>query len=86
MERWWLRTVISCEMAKVVGFKGEVIFDSSKPDGTPRKVLDVSKVKTLGWEPQISLEVGLKLAYEWALQADAFSIAAASYQPATTNP
>jgi GDP-L-fucose synthase len=73
-------------MAKVVGFKGEVIFDSSKPDGTPRKVLDVSKVKTLGWEPQISLEVGLKLAYEWALQADAFSIAAASYQPATTNP
>ena len=61
-------------MAKVVGFKGEIIFDSSKPDGTPRKVLDVSKVKSLGWEPQISLEVGLRLAYEWALGADAFSL------------
>jgi GDP-L-fucose synthase len=64
-------------MAKVVGYKGEIVFDASKPDGTPRKVLDVSKVKALGWEPQISLEIGLKLAYEWALKAGAFNVAAA---------
>jgi GDP-L-fucose synthase len=65
-------------MAKVVGFKGEILFDSTKPDGTPRKVLDVSKVKSLGWEPQISLEVGLRLSYEWALKMDAFAL---SVQP-----
>jgi GDP-L-fucose synthase len=72
-------------MAKVVGFKGEVLFDSSKPDGTPRKVLDVSKVKSLGWEPHISLEIGLRLAYEWALQADAFSTPAVAYAATSTN-
>ena len=55
-------------MAKVVGFTGEVVFDSSKPDGTPRKVLNVDKMKSLGWQPEISLEIGLRLSYEWALQ------------------
>ena len=64
-------------MAKVVGYKGEIVFDASKPDGTPRKVLDVTKMKSLGWEPRISLEIGLKLAYEWALKAGAFDIVAA---------
>ncbi len=67
---------LASTMAHVVGFKGEIVFDSSKPDGTPRKVLDVSKVKSLGWEPQISLEVGLRLSYEWALQTDAFTCSA----------
>jgi nucleoside-diphosphate-sugar epimerase len=55
---------LASTMARVVGFKGESVFDSSKPDGTPRKVLDVSKVKSLGWEPLISLEVCLRLSYE----------------------
>lgn len=49
---------------KVVGFEGELVFDSTKPDGTPRKLLDVSKLHSLGWKHTITLEDGLKMAYE----------------------
>ncbi|RYF22221.1 MAG: GDP-L-fucose synthase [Flavobacteriales bacterium] len=49
---------------KVVGFKGNITFDSSKPDGTPRKLMDVSKLHALGWKHQIQLEEGLNLAYQ----------------------
>jgi GDP-L-fucose synthase len=49
---------------KVVGFEGNITFDESKPDGTPRKLMDVSKLHNLGWSHQIELEEGLKLAYE----------------------
>jgi GDP-L-fucose synthase len=59
-------------MREVVGYQGEIRFDTSKPDGTPRKVLDVSKVKSLGWAPVISLRDGLALAYRWALENDSF--------------
>ncbi|HMO02451.1 MAG TPA: GDP-L-fucose synthase [Oligoflexia bacterium] len=52
---------------EVVGFDGELVFDSSKPDGMPRKVLDVSRIKKLGWAPKVSLFDGLKKTYEWAL-------------------
>lgn len=52
-------------MAEVVGFQGQVVFDASKPDGAPRKLLDVSRLKSLGWEPQISLPDGLRSTYEW---------------------
>ena len=45
---------------KTVGYAGKVIWDSSKPDGTPRKLMDVSKLKSLGWEPKISLEEGIR--------------------------
>ena len=45
---------------KTVGYSGEIIWDSTKPDGTPRKLMDVSKLKSLGWEPKISLEEGIK--------------------------
>jgi len=45
---------------KTVGYEGKVIWDSSKPDGTPRKLLDISKLKSLGWTPSISLEEGIK--------------------------
>jgi GDP-L-fucose synthase len=76
---------LACTKAKVVGFQGEIVFDSSKPDGTPRKVLDVSRVKSLGWEPQISLEVGLKLSYEWALRTDAFTLCAQPRVAASTS-
>jgi GDP-L-fucose synthase len=49
---------------EIVGFKGEIKHDLSKPDGTPKKLLDVSKIKQLGWEPKISLEEGIKKVYE----------------------
>ncbi len=52
---------------KTVGFDGDITLDSSKPDGTPRKLLDVSVIKSLGWSPDTSLEEGLKIAYEWFL-------------------
>lgn len=56
-------------MASVVGFSGSIEFDTSKPDGTARKVLDVSRINRLGWRPSISLESGLRSTYEWALNA-----------------
>jgi GDP-L-fucose synthase len=49
----------------VVGFEGEIEWDSSKPDGTPRKLLDVSRMTALGWKPKISLEDGIRATYEW---------------------
>lgn len=52
-------------VARVTGFKGELVFDASKPDGTPRKLMDVSRLKSLGWQAQTTLEDGLRLAYEW---------------------
>ena len=55
-------------MATVVGFKGAIEFDTSKPDGTPRKVLDVSRVQALGWQPRTQLQAGLEKAYAWALE------------------
>jgi GDP-L-fucose synthase len=48
----------------IIGFEGELIFNPEKPDGTPRKLMDVSKIKSLGWEPKIDLETGIKLAYQ----------------------
>jgi GDP-L-fucose synthase len=55
-------------IADIVGYKGKIRYDSSKPDGTPRKLLDVSRLKSLGWKPSISLEDGIKLAYDWFLK------------------
>jgi GDP-L-fucose synthase len=54
-------------ICEVVGFRGELRWDRSKPDGTPRKLLDVSKIKTLGWRPTISLRDGVARFYEWFL-------------------
>lgn len=54
-------------VAKVVGYKGNISFDVSKPDGTPRKLMDVSRLKDLGWEYSIGLEEGLVATYEWFL-------------------
>lgn len=55
-------------MKKVVGFAGALKFDSSKPDGTPRKLMDVSRLKALGWQYSVALEDGLRSTYEWFLQ------------------
>ena len=51
----------------IVGFKGEIVWDGSKPDGTPRKLLDSSRINSLGWEAEIPLEQGLASTYEWYL-------------------
>lgn len=51
----------------IVGYKGEVSWDTSKPNGTPRKLLDVSTINTLGWKSSTSLEEGIKRSYEWFL-------------------
>ncbi|MCU1242316.1 MAG: GDP-L-fucose synthase [Candidatus Acidoferrum typicum] len=55
-------------IAKVVGFKNHLLFDHSKPDGTPRKLLDVSRLRTMGWKARISLREGLAMAYESFLE------------------
>lgn len=52
-------------MARVTGFAGELVFDAGKPDGTPRKLMDVSRLKSLGWEAKIGLEEGLRETYAW---------------------
>jgi GDP-L-fucose synthase len=51
-------------VGKTVGYTGRIVFDSSKPDGTPRKLLDVSKLTALGWAARMPLARGLQLAYQ----------------------
>lgn len=53
---------------RVIGYEGKLEFDASKPDGTPRKVMDVSRIHQMGWKAQTSLEEGLALAYQWVLE------------------
>ena len=55
-------------ISDAVGFRGSVVWDTTKPDGTPQKLLDVSKLRALGWEPTISLRDGIKRTYDWFLQ------------------
>ncbi len=55
-------------MKEVVGYSGRIAFDTSKPDGTPRKILDVSRIRALGWKHSYSLREGLQNAYHWALE------------------
>ena len=50
---------------RIMGYAGEIVYDSSKPDGTPRKLLDVSRLNSLGWKAKISLEEGISRTYEW---------------------
>jgi GDP-L-fucose synthase len=65
---------------RVVGYRGEVLFDPSKPDGTPRKLLDSSRVRAFGWRPRISLEEGIRKTYEWYT-----SYLSAATTPATSH-
>lgn len=53
---------------EVVGFTGTIVWDTSKPDGTPRKLMDNAKLRSLGWEPRIDLNAGLQSTYAWFLQ------------------
>jgi GDP-L-fucose synthase len=67
----WGRDATIAELAqtisRVVGFEGTLRFDTSKPDGTPRKLLDTSRLTALGWSPRIELEAGIRSTYEWFL-------------------
>ncbi|WP_284123837.1 GDP-L-fucose synthase [Parerythrobacter aestuarii] len=57
-------------LAQITGFKGRITFDSSKPDGTPRKLLDVSRLARMGWKAAIPLDQGLKDTYDWFLDTE----------------
>ena len=63
-------TIADCArlISNIVGYQGEIVFDTSKPDGTPRKLLDISLIKKLGWQPEIDLEPGLTSAYQWFVE------------------
>jgi GDP-L-fucose synthase len=56
---------LAAVIARVVGFKGEFVFDRSRPDGAPRKLVDVAKLTALGWRPRIALEDGIREVYRW---------------------
>ena len=60
-------------ICEIVGFEGELTWDANKPDGTPRKLLDISKIRRLGWSPSISLREGIARTYEWFLKNEARS-------------
>jgi GDP-L-fucose synthase len=55
-------------IARVTGYQGRLTFDATKPDGMPRKLLDIRLIRSLGWEPRIPLEAGLTDAYQWFTQ------------------
>ena len=59
---------ISEIVKNVVGFQGEVVWDDSKPDGTPRKLLDVTKLNNLGFKPHLDLKTGIRNTYDWFRQ------------------
>jgi GDP-L-fucose synthase len=60
---------IASIVSEIVGYKGDVFWDQSKPDGTPQKLLDISQIKRLGWRPQIDLKDGIRIVYEWYLES-----------------
>ncbi|MCC3244484.1 GDP-L-fucose synthase [Methylocystis sp. WRRC1] len=64
-------------VARAVGFSGDIVFDRTKPDGTPRKLMDSSRIRALGWRPEISLDDGLASTYQWFLEHRASSAVAA---------
>jgi len=64
-------------IAKVVDYKGGIRYDPTKPDGTPQKLLDISRIKNLGWAPKVTLHEGIRKSYEWYLkQVDKHSLIA----------
>jgi hypothetical protein len=60
---------LALKIKDLVEFEGQVKFDHDKPDGTPRKLLDVSKIFSLGWRPVVDLETGIKKSYQWYLDS-----------------
>jgi GDP-L-fucose synthase len=91
MERYDTAEPINCgagsdisvrELAEIIrriaGFEGALVFDTAKPDGTPRKLMDSSRLAALGWQPKISLEEGIREVYRWFAQREAVGSAASS--------
>ena len=60
--------VLAETISEVVGYSGSLAFDSSRPDGTPQKILDISKIRVLGWTPEIPLKNGLEQVYQWYIE------------------
>ena len=58
-------------VAQVIGFEIDLVFDTTKPDGTPKKLLDTTRLQALGWKPQISLNDGIRQTYQWFLESSA---------------
>jgi GDP-L-fucose synthase len=66
-------------VCRATGFRGSIRFDTSKPDGAPRKLVDASRLNALGWRPKVSLDEGLKRTYRWYLERHATQITAPQY-------
>jgi GDP-L-fucose synthase len=56
---------LALTIQRVVGYEGRLEFDTSKPDGTPRKLMDSARLRAIGWEPRVGLEDGLRATYAW---------------------
>ena len=56
---------LACIIGDIIDYKGEIRYDTSKPDGTPRKLLDISRLRDLGWESNITLHEGIRRSYNW---------------------
>lgn len=69
---------LAAMIAEIVGFEGAIEYDASKPDGTPRKLLDVSRLNALGWSPRIDLRSGIEQTYQWFLSKTEIGAKAAS--------
>ena len=61
-------------IGEVVGFRGEIVQDKTKPDGSPRKLMDSSRLQGLGWKPEVGLRDGIARTYEWYCQAGTTSL------------
>ena len=67
MERKMFDKRLAMLIKSVVGYKGNIVYDSTKPDGTPRKLLDVSRLHASGWKHKTSLKEGIEKVYQWYL-------------------
>ena len=63
---------LAAMIAEIVGFEGDIVYDTNKPDGTPRKLLDVSRINKLRWNAQVSLREGLQATYQWFLNNEEY--------------
>jgi GDP-L-fucose synthase len=66
---------LAAQVCEIVGFKGEIDCDATKPDGTPRKLMSTAKIRALGWQPKIGLQAGIAATYDWFLANDGGSYA-----------